>query len=368
MTMLTAVLFIAFADPPATVDPPAKGAKKVEPTKKDDPNLVWSQIKPSIFSCLMDFYGRENAVAVSNSLPSLMRLHAATISAKSTLSMARSLGRRRHGQLRHRAGASACAVRGRSGSAAHMDGRTRGRSCHHPAHRQAGRDPGAVARGAACRLPKPVQRVLAVQLGEGAGVGVGDAADQIVNPDSAVCPVDPAVGRFAAAEVGTGGQIHGDARGAAAAEQRPRPRPRPAREPLRALTAHEADLLDRIADRHKAFVIDFSAVPFIDSTAANTIETIARQTNLLALNATIEAARAGEAGKGFAVVAAEVGKDNVGEGTGDGEPGGGSEGDDMGDSQRRTPCGQGRGSPRWRILDGDAPGGIDTERSRGRTT
>ena len=30
--------------------------------------------------------------------------------------------------------------------------------------------------------------------------------------------------------------------------------------------------LDRIADRHKAFVLDFSAVPFIDSTAANVID------------------------------------------------------------------------------------------------
>ncbi|MEQ1902099.1 MAG: SulP family inorganic anion transporter [Devosia sp.] len=36
-------------------------------------------------------------------------------------------------------------------------------------------------------------------------------------------------------------------------------------------------VLDRIADRHRAFIIDFSAVPFIDSTAANTIETIARK-------------------------------------------------------------------------------------------
>jgi SulP family sulfate permease len=36
-------------------------------------------------------------------------------------------------------------------------------------------------------------------------------------------------------------------------------------------------VLDSIADRHKAFVIDFSAVPFIDSTAANTIEGIARK-------------------------------------------------------------------------------------------
>ncbi|MBN9308640.1 SulP family inorganic anion transporter, partial [Devosia sp.] len=35
-------------------------------------------------------------------------------------------------------------------------------------------------------------------------------------------------------------------------------------------------ILDRIADQHRAFVIDFSAVPFIDSTAANTIEGVAR--------------------------------------------------------------------------------------------
>jgi SulP family sulfate permease len=36
-------------------------------------------------------------------------------------------------------------------------------------------------------------------------------------------------------------------------------------------------VLDRIADRHKALVIDFSAVPFVDSTAANTIAAIARK-------------------------------------------------------------------------------------------
>ena len=36
-------------------------------------------------------------------------------------------------------------------------------------------------------------------------------------------------------------------------------------------------VLDRIADRHKAFIIDFSAVPFIDSTAANTIVAVARK-------------------------------------------------------------------------------------------
>ncbi|CAN5922981.1 SulP family inorganic anion transporter [soil metagenome] len=36
-------------------------------------------------------------------------------------------------------------------------------------------------------------------------------------------------------------------------------------------------VVDRIADRHKAFVIDFSAVPFVDSTAANVIAGIARK-------------------------------------------------------------------------------------------
>ena len=36
-------------------------------------------------------------------------------------------------------------------------------------------------------------------------------------------------------------------------------------------------VLDRIADQHKAFVIDFAAVPFIDSTAADTIRMIARK-------------------------------------------------------------------------------------------
>jgi SulP family sulfate permease len=36
-------------------------------------------------------------------------------------------------------------------------------------------------------------------------------------------------------------------------------------------------VLDSIADRHKAFVIDFAAVPFIDSTAANTIGSVTRK-------------------------------------------------------------------------------------------
>jgi len=36
-------------------------------------------------------------------------------------------------------------------------------------------------------------------------------------------------------------------------------------------------VLDRIADRHKVLILDFAAVPFIDSTAASTIESIARK-------------------------------------------------------------------------------------------
>ncbi len=36
-------------------------------------------------------------------------------------------------------------------------------------------------------------------------------------------------------------------------------------------------VLDRIADQHKALVVDFSAVPFVDSTAANAIAAIARK-------------------------------------------------------------------------------------------
>src|SRR5690349_6413678 len=37
-------------------------------------------------------------------------------------------------------------------------------------------------------------------------------------------------------------------------------------------------VLDRIGDRHKAFVIDFAAVPFVDSTAANVIASLAART------------------------------------------------------------------------------------------
>lgn len=36
-------------------------------------------------------------------------------------------------------------------------------------------------------------------------------------------------------------------------------------------------VLDRISDTHRALVIDFSAVPFVDSTAANTIEALAHK-------------------------------------------------------------------------------------------
>jgi SulP family sulfate permease len=36
-------------------------------------------------------------------------------------------------------------------------------------------------------------------------------------------------------------------------------------------------LLDSVADRHKAFVLDFSAVPFIDTTAANSITGVVRK-------------------------------------------------------------------------------------------
>jgi sulfate permease, SulP family len=37
-------------------------------------------------------------------------------------------------------------------------------------------------------------------------------------------------------------------------------------------------VLDRIADTHRALIIDFSAVPFVDSTAANTIEGLVQKT------------------------------------------------------------------------------------------
>jgi SulP family sulfate permease len=54
-------------------------------------------------------------------------------------------------------------------------------------------------------------------------------------------------------------------------------------------------VLDRIADQHRAFILDFSAVPFIDSTAANTIEGLARKAHrhngLLLISAATPAVR-----------------------------------------------------------------------------
>jgi sulfate permease, SulP family len=38
-----------------------------------------------------------------------------------------------------------------------------------------------------------------------------------------------------------------------------------------------ASVLDGLADRHKAFIIDFAAVPFLDSTAANAISKTAEK-------------------------------------------------------------------------------------------
>jgi SulP family sulfate permease len=38
-----------------------------------------------------------------------------------------------------------------------------------------------------------------------------------------------------------------------------------------------SSVLDRIADRHKALVLDFAAVPFIDTTAANSIAGVVRK-------------------------------------------------------------------------------------------
>jgi SulP family sulfate permease len=56
------------------------------------------------------------------------------------------------------------------------------------------------------------------------------------------------------------------------------------------------NVLDRIADRHKAFIIDFSAVPFIDSTAANTIEGIARKARRSGVQLLISGASTATAG------------------------------------------------------------------------
>lgn len=64
---------------------------------------------------------------------------------------------------------------------------------------------------------------------------------------------------------------------AADAEQRARTRPRPAREPLKALTTHEADLLDRIAellvpsDEHGPGATEAMAVRYIDRALAGAL-------------------------------------------------------------------------------------------------
>ena len=64
---------------------------------------------------------------------------------------------------------------------------------------------------------------------------------------------------------------------AAALEQRARPRPRPVREPLKALTPHEADLLDRIAellvpsDEHGPGATEAMAVRYIDRALAGAL-------------------------------------------------------------------------------------------------
>jgi len=64
---------------------------------------------------------------------------------------------------------------------------------------------------------------------------------------------------------------------AEAAQTRPRTRPRPPREPLKALTAHEADLLDRIAellvpsDEHGPGATEAMAVRYIDRSLAGAL-------------------------------------------------------------------------------------------------
>jgi sulfate permease, SulP family len=55
-------------------------------------------------------------------------------------------------------------------------------------------------------------------------------------------------------------------------------------------------VLDRISDRHRALIVDLEAVPFIDSTAANTIENLAHKAGrrglTILLTGTTEALRA----------------------------------------------------------------------------
>lgn len=81
----------------------------------------------------------------------------------------------------------------------------------------------------------------------------------------------------AATAVNAGAAVapHSDA--AASEQGRPRTRPRPAREPLRALTPHEADLLDRIAelmvpsDEHGPGATEAMAVRYIDRALAGAL-------------------------------------------------------------------------------------------------
>ena len=77
----------------------------------------------------------------------------------------------------------------------------------------------------------------------------------------------------AAASAGTAYAEPGDA----VVEQRTRTRPRPPREPLKALTAHEADLLDRIAellipsDEHGPGATEAMAVRYLDRALAGAL-------------------------------------------------------------------------------------------------
>ncbi len=71
--------------------------------------------------------------------------------------------------------------------------------------------PGAAVRMiVACGRRPPDQELRAAQSREGAGIGVGDAAHQIIDPAGGPAPVDAAVGRLAPAAIGTFRQIHGD--------------------------------------------------------------------------------------------------------------------------------------------------------------
>ena len=73
------------------------------------------------------------------------------------------------------------------------------------------------------------------------------------------------------------GSVTVTAADAEAAQARPRTRPRPPREPLKALTAHEADLLDRIAellvptDEHGPGATEAMAVRYIDRSLAGAL-------------------------------------------------------------------------------------------------